>query len=113
MLKLGIMNIMLASVLERIREICVRMAIGAKKKYIRMQFMFEALIISIGGGLLGVALGFLIAYSIESIFDIQTIISPSSVFFSFTVSALVGVGFGYFPAKNASDKDPVTSLRYE
>lgn len=110
---IGIMNIMLASVLERIREIGVRMAIGAKKKDIRMQFMFEALIISIGGGLLGVALGFLIAYSIESIFDIQTIISPSSVFFSFTVSALVGVGFGYFPAKNASDKDPVTSLRYE
>jgi putative ABC transport system permease protein len=110
---IGIMNIMLASVLERIREIGVRMAIGAKKRDIRMQFMFEALIISVGGGILGVILGFLIAYSIESVFDIKTIISPSSVFFSFTVSALVGVGFGYFPAKNASDKDPVSSLRYD
>lgn len=110
---IGIMNIMLASVMERIREIGVRMAIGAKKSDIRMQFMFEALIISIGGGLLGVGLGFLIAYIIETAFDIQTIISSSSVIFSFTVSALVGVAFGYFPAKNASDRDPVQSLRYE
>lgn len=110
---IGIMNIMLASVLERIREIGVRMAIGAKKKDIRMQFMFEALIISIGGGILGVMLGVAIAYLIETAFDIKTIISSSSVFFSFTVSALVGVTFGYFPAKNASDKDPVQSLRYE
>ncbi len=110
---IGIMNIMLASVMERIREIGVRMAIGAKKSDIRMQFMFEALIISVGGGILGVILGFSIAYLIQSLFDIQTIISPSSVIFSFTVSALVGVIFGYFPAKNASDRDPVQSLRYE
>lgn len=110
---IGIMNIMLASVMERIREIGVRMAIGAKKSDIRMQFMFEALIISIGGGLLGVVLGVLIAYVIETAFDIQTIISSPSVIFSFSVSALVGVAFGYFPAKNASDRDPVQSLRYE
>jgi putative ABC transport system permease protein len=110
---IGIMNIMLASILERIREIGVRMAIGAKKADIRMQFMFEAMIISIGGGILGVLLGFLIAYTIEKAFDIQTIISSSSVFFSFTVSALVGITFGYFPAKSASDRDPVQSLRYE
>jgi putative ABC transport system permease protein len=75
--------------------------------------MFEAMIISIGGGILGVLLGFLIAYTIEKAFDIQTIISSSSVFFSFTVSALVGITFGYFPAKSASDRDPVQSLRYE
>ncbi|MEZ4720583.1 MAG: ABC transporter permease [Flavobacteriales bacterium] len=110
---IGIMNIMLASVMERIREIGVRMAIGAKKADIRMQFMFEALIISVGGGILGVALGFLIAYLIQTVFDIQTIISTSSVIFSFTVSALVGIAFGYFPAKSASDRDPVQSLRYE
>ncbi|MDB9701396.1 ABC transporter permease [Salibacteraceae bacterium] len=110
---IGIMNIMLASVMERIREIGVRMAIGAKKSDIRMQFMFEAVIISIGGGLIGVGLGFLIAYLIQTVFDIQTIISSSSVIFSFSVSAIVGIAFGYFPAKNASDRDPVQSLRYE
>lgn len=110
---IGIMNIMLASVMERIREIGVRMAIGAKKSDIRMQFMFEALIISVGGGILGVLLGFSIAYLIQYFFEIQTIISTSSVIFSFTVSAVVGVVFGYFPAKNASDRDPVQSLRYE
>jgi len=110
---IGIMNIMLASVLERIREIGVRMAIGAKKADIRMQFMFEAIIISIGGGIIGVMLGYTIAISIEQFFDIKTIVSGASVFFSFTVSALVGIAFGYFPAKKASDRDPVQSLRYE
>jgi putative ABC transport system permease protein len=110
---IGIMNIMLASVLERIKEIGLRMAIGATKKDVISQFLIEAVIISVSGGIVGVLLGIGLSLIISEIADIPTIISPLSVLISFTVSALVGVVFGIAPAKRAADQDPVESLRHE
>lgn len=110
---IGIMNIMFASVMERIKEIGTRLAIGAKKTDIVVQFLAEAVLISITGGLLGVILGIILAKSIQQIFDILTIVTPLSVFIAFGVSATIGIIFGYSPAKRASEKDPIESLRYE
>jgi putative ABC transport system permease protein len=110
---IGIMNIMFASVMERIKEIGTRMAIGAKKSDIIMQFLSEAVLISVTGGIIGIILGILLAEAIEQIFDIRTIVTFSSVMVAFVVSASVGIIFGYSPAKKASEKDPIESLRYE
>jgi putative ABC transport system permease protein len=110
---IGIMNIMLASVLERTREIGTRRALGAQKSDIIMQFMFEAVLISLGGGLIGVVLGVLMAVLIGAFTDIQTIVSPFSVFLSFGVSATVGLIFGITPARRAAEQNPIESLRYE
>ena len=110
---IGIMNIMFASVMERIKEIGTRMAIGAKKMDIVVQFLSEAVLISISGGFIGVFLGVIMAKLIEQIAGIMTIVSFFSVFIAFGVSAAVGVIFGYSPAKRASEKDPIESLRYE
>jgi len=110
---IGIMNIMFASVMERIKEIGTRMAIGAKKMDIVVQFLSEAVLISVTGGFIGVFLGVIMAKLIEQIAGIMTIISFFSVFIAFGVSAAVGVVFGYSPAKRASEKDPIESLRYE
>src|SRR4030043_472706 len=110
---IGIMNIMFASVMERIKEIGTRMAIGAKKMDIVVQFLSEAVLISVTGGFIGVFLGVIMAKLIEQIAGIMTIVSFFSVFISFGVSAAVGVIFGYSPAKRASEKDPIESLRYE
>lgn len=110
---IGIMNIMLASVLERIKEIGLRLALGAKKNDIIMQFLSEAVSISFTGGILGIILGVSISYAIEKLADIQTIISPFSVILSFGVAVTVGLIFGIIPAKRASDQNPIESLRYE
>jgi len=110
---IGIMNIMFASVMERIKEIGTRMAIGAKKTDIVVQFLSEAIMISVSGGFIGVVLGIIIAKLINQFADILTIVSPFSVVIAFGVSAAVGVIFGYSPAKRASEKDPIESLRYE
>ena len=110
---IGIMNIMFASVMERIKEIGTRMAIGAKKTDIVVQFLSEAIMISISGGFIGVLLGVIIAKLINQFADILTIVSPFSVVIAFGVSAAVGVIFGYSPAKRAAEKDPIESLRYE
>ena len=110
---IGIMNIMFASVMERIKEIGTRMAIGAKKMDIVVQFLSEAVLISVSGGFIGVFLGVIMAKLIEQIAGIMTIVSFFSVFIAFGVSAAVGVIFGYSPAKRASEKDPIESLRYE
>ncbi len=110
---IGIMNIMFASVMERIKEIGTRMAIGAKKMDIVVQFLSEAVLISVSGGFIGVFLGVVMAKLIEQIAGIMTIVSFFSVFIAFGVSAAVGVIFGYSPAKRASEKDPIESLRYE
>ena len=110
---IGIMNIMLASVLERIREIGVRMAIGARRKDIILQFLSEAMLISISGGLAGIVLGILLSKAIMHFAGILTIISLWSILISFGVSAAVGMLFGYMPARKAASQDPVTSLRYE
>ena len=110
---IGIMNIMFASVMERIKEIGTRMAIGAKKMDIVVQFLSEAILISVTGGFIGVFLGIVFSKVINEIADILTIVSPFSVVVAFGVSAAVGVIFGYSPAKRASERDPIESLRYE
>lgn len=108
---IGIMNIMLASVMERIREIGVRQAIGASRKDIIVQFLSESTIISVSGGILGIILGVILSKMISGFFDIKTIISAFSIFISFGVSVLIGIVFGYVPAKRAAEQDPVNSLR--
>jgi len=110
---IGIMNIMFASVMERIKEIGTRMAIGARKMDIIVQFLSEAILISVTGGLIGVVLGIVLSRMIEEFTDILTIVSPFSVVVAFVVSASVGVIFGYSPAKRASERDPIESLRHE
>jgi putative ABC transport system permease protein len=110
---IGIMNIMFASVMERIKEIGTRMAIGAKKMDIVVQFLSEAILISVTGGFIGVFIGIVLAKMINQIAGILTIVSPFSVVIAFGVSAAVGVIFGYSPAKRASERDPIESLRYE
>ena len=110
---IGIMNIMFASVMERIKEIGTRMAIGAKKMDITVQFLSEAVMISITGGLIGIILGVVLAKLINQFAGILTIVSPFSIVVAFGVSAAVGVIFGYSPAKRAAERDPIESLRYE
>jgi len=110
---IGIMNIMLASVMERIKEIGIRRAIGATKRDIALQFLMEATLLSITGGLIGIILGIIFSKLIMQFTSILTIISPLSIIISFGVSASVGINFGYMPAKQASSADPVESLRHE
>ncbi|MGQ7868206.1 ABC transporter permease [Sunxiuqinia sp. sy24] len=109
---IGIMNIMLASVMERIREIGTRQAIGASQKDIIVQFLSESTLISVFGGIIGIILGVALSQIITAVFDIKTIVSFFSIFIAFGVSAAVGIIFGYLPAKQAAEKDPVESLRY-
>ncbi|MDP3463882.1 MAG: ABC transporter permease [Bacteroidales bacterium] len=110
---IGIMNIMLASVMERIREIGVRRSVGATRKDIIFQFLAEATMISISGGMIGILLGVIMARVIMESTDILTIVSLWSIVLSFGVSATVGIIFGYLPARKAADQDPVTSLRHD
>jgi putative ABC transport system permease protein len=110
---IGIMNIMFASVMERIKEIGTRQAIGATRIDIIVQFLSEAVLISVSGGLIGVILGIILSSLITRFSDISTIVSFSSVLIAFFVSASVGVIFGYSPAKRAAERDPIESLRYE
>jgi len=102
---------MLASVMERVREIGTRQAIGASRKDIIVQFLAESILISIVGGLIGIVLGIVLSRLITHFAGILTIVSPFSVFIAFGVSAAVGVIFGYIPAKRAANQDPVESLR--
>ena len=108
---IGIMNIMLSSVMERIREIGLRQAIGASRKDIIVQFLAESTLISVAGGFAGIILGVALSMIITAVFDIRTIVSLFSIVIAFGVSAIVGITFGYLPAKRASDQDPVESLR--
>jgi putative ABC transport system permease protein len=110
---IGIMNIMLASILERIREIGVRRAMGATQRDILSQFLAEAILISLAGGLAGIALGTLLSVAIERAADIKTIVSGMSVAVAFGVSITVGLIFGIIPAWRAARQDPVVCLRYE
>ncbi len=110
---IGIMNIMLASVLERTREIGIRRAIGAKQKDILNQFLTEAVVISITGGLIGVSLGLLISLFITLITEITTVVTLYSILIAFLFSVLVGISFGYFPAKQASQLRPIEAIRHE
>ena len=110
---IGIMNIMLASVLERIREIGVRRAMGATQKDILFQFLSEAVLISVAGGVAGILVGGGLSLGIQQFAGIKTIISYASVFVAFGVSLSVGVLFGIVPAYRAAQQDPVVCLRYE
>lgn len=109
---IGIMNIMLASVWERIREIGTRQAIGASRNDIVVQFLAESTLISVTGGMIGIVIGVIMARLINVMADIQTVVSLFSVLVAFGVSATVGIVFGYIPAKRAANQDPVESLRH-
>jgi putative ABC transport system permease protein len=110
---IGIMNIMLVSVTERTREIGVRMAIGAKPMNILAQFLIEALVLSLAGGLLGVALGVGTAGYLASRFKWPMLVQPDVISVAFGFSAFVGIVFGMYPARKASQLDPIDALRYE
>lgn len=110
---IGIMNMMLTTVTERTREIGLRKAIGAKRKDINKQFLIEATMLTLIGGIIGVALGWGISFTISKLGIIQTKVSLSSVLLAFGVSALIGIIFGYYPAKRASRLNPIDALRYE
>jgi putative ABC transport system permease protein len=110
---IGIMNVMLATVTERTREIGIRRALGAKKKHIVQQFLVEAGVLSALGGIAGVILGVLVPYGIERWFAQKTNILPVDVLLAFGISAAVGVVFGIYPAWRAANMDPVEALRHE
>jgi putative ABC transport system permease protein len=108
---IGIMNIMLASVLERIKEIGIRRSLGATQTDITLQFLFEAIFISLLGGIIGVVLGIAAAHTIASSADIPTVVTAWSILLSFGVAAIVGLVFGLFPAQKAAKEDPIKALR--
>jgi len=110
---IGIMNIMLASVTERTREIGIRRALGAKRRDIILQFLIETVILSGIGGLIGVALGVVIPFAITAFANMMTIVTPWSPILAFGISGLVGVIFGIYPAIRAANMDPVEALRHE
>jgi putative ABC transport system permease protein len=110
---IGIMNIMLVSVTERTREIGIRLAIGALESQVLMQFLVEAVVLSLFGGLIGVLLGLGLAWVTTSGLRVPFIIDPAIVMIAFGFSALVGVIFGYFPARRAARLDPIDALRHE
>src|SRR5207302_3679171 len=109
---IGIMNIMLVSVMERLREIGLRMALGATKKDVTLQFLAEAILISLMGGIAGVILGVSGAYIVRKVTSILTIVTPFSIILSFGVAASIGLIFGFFPARKAAKQDPIQSLRH-
>ena len=110
---IGIMNIMLVSVTERTKEIGIRMAIGARAMDIRMQFLIEALVLSLLGGLIGVVTGIGVALLVGVLFNTNIVITIAPILLSFGFSGLVGIGFGYYPAYIASLLNPIDALRYE
>jgi putative ABC transport system permease protein len=110
---IGIMNIMLVSVTERTREIGIRMAIGARRRDVRDQFLIEALTLSVAGGLIGIAIGLIGGYVMTRNYALPFTVSPLSILLAAGVSALIGVGFGFYPAVRASRLDPIVALRSE
>jgi putative ABC transport system permease protein len=110
---IGIMNIMLVSVTERTREIGIRMAVGATSADVLTQFLIEAIVLSLVGGLLGISLGIAGAYGLAQLASWSLVIEPFIVFLAFVVSAGVGIFFGFYPALKASQLDPIEALRYE
>ncbi|MCX6915399.1 MAG: ABC transporter permease, partial [Verrucomicrobia bacterium] len=110
---IGIMNIMLVSVTERTREIGIRMAVGARGRDILLQFLIEAVVLSSTGGLLGIVSGVGGAKLITMIKEWPTLVSANSIIIAFAFSAVVGVFFGFYPARKASQLDPIDALRYE
>jgi putative ABC transport system permease protein len=110
---IGIMNMMLTNVRERTREIGLRKAIGAKKKDISNQFLVESIFVTVLGGIIGVVFGVLVAYVVSSFGVLQTEVTLMPILLAFGVSAFIGIIFGYYPAKKASELNPIEALRYE
>jgi putative ABC transport system permease protein len=110
---IGIMNVMLATVTERTREIGIRRALGARRGHIVTQFLVETVVLSVGGGLLGVMLGLAIPSLVQRFANITTIVDPAAPLLAFMISAGVGVAFGLYPAWRAANMDPVEALRHE
>jgi putative ABC transport system permease protein len=110
---IGIMNIMYVTVTERIREIGLRMAIGAKNRDILMQFLCESIILSLIGGIIGILFGLTLSFVASKGLNWPFVISAPSVLLSFLVCAATGVFFGWYPAKKAASLDPINALRYE
>jgi putative ABC transport system permease protein len=110
---IGIMNIMLVSVTERTREIGIRRAIGARRADILLQFLFESAFLSLAGGVLGVLLGMLAASLVSQLARWPTMIQPGAVIVAFGFATLIGLFFGFYPARRAATLDPIEALRYE
>ena len=110
---IGIMNMMLTTVTERTREIGLRKAIGAKRSEINLQFLIEAIMLPCIGGLVGIILGWTVSFAITYLGILQTSVSLSSIMLAFGVSAVIGIVFGYFPARRAAALNPIDALRYE
>ena len=110
---IGLMNIMYVSVTERTKEIGLRMSIGAKGRDILAQFLIEATLISITGGLLGVILGVAASYIVKAVLSYPILIQPWSIVVSFLVCTIIGIFFGWYPARKASNLDPIEAIRYE
>jgi putative ABC transport system permease protein len=110
---IGIMNIMLVSVTERTREIGLRMAIGARGKDVLLQFLVEAIVISLIGGLIGIGLGFGLSAAVQKFMEWPAVISPDAIALAFGFAAMTGVFFGFYPARKAAGLDPIEALRFE
>ncbi len=110
---IGIMNIMLATVTERTREIGIRRALGAKRRHITMQFLVETVVLSVGGGLVGVVVGIVAPLIVSHLTTMKTIVTLWSVLLAFSISGAIGIVFGLYPAKAAAELDPIEALRHE
>jgi putative ABC transport system permease protein len=110
---IGIMNIMLVSVTERTREIGIRMAIGARGRHVLLQFLFEAIVLSVTGGIVGILLGVGVAQGLARFAKWPIVVSPTAIMLAFAVAAGIGIFFGFYPARKAARLDPIDALRYE
>jgi len=110
---IGIMNIMLVSVTERTREIGIRLAVGARESDVLIQFLAEAVVLSLAGGIIGILLSFGISFALDKFSDIYSVIKPGIIIISFLFSGAVGIFFGFYPARKAAALNPIDALRYE